>query len=76
MQDFKILAVSDHDWGEGGTIPEALAAMRKQGKSPRYRVYVVHPETRVDADGSVRWPQGERHPVLIDERLPKGAKAS
>lgn len=56
--EFVILVVSDHYWGRGATVEEAIAVAACNGGKrvvKGYRIYVAPPGVRVDGYGRMVW---------------------
>jgi hypothetical protein len=66
-------------WAKGPTPEAAVAAMKKEGRlranaRVAYKVYRVHPATRIDGYGMISFPSGHRYEVVEDVNPDKKRK--
>ena len=54
----QFITMAPHAWGKGQTPEESLKKCRQiYGPGMKdYDIYIVHPDTTVDGDGSFEWP--------------------
>lgn len=55
-EDMKFIVMGDRIWGKGNTLTEAIANMRKNGRSTKYVAYLVHPDSTVTDMGDISYP--------------------
>lgn len=71
-EDMMILVVgSNHCWGRGDTLKEAL---ENATKPKSYRAYIIHPDTRVTSMGYMEFPND--FPPKLFHEVGKGVKVT
>jgi hypothetical protein len=76
--NLKIMVQTDHYWGIGDTLSEALQKAKNAGARGKmyYIAYIVQAGTYVDGMGFINYPDKNFAPKKIHEVLPKKRKAA